>query len=186
MARGGARWGAGRPAHRLKAEDTTALDVNYLAKNGYLIDGNWKRVYWKRLDEIRLTGLIKASDRHITIDIGSTSHCLFLTQTSCHLGGYRHWFVCPSCQNRMGVLYLRNRCFGCRRCQKISYQSQSGDVEDRMVWKYHSLSDKVFNWKFRKAARFNRTYDKFLDVAEQFDDLVDRGLQRIAMTDGGC
>jgi hypothetical protein len=43
----------------------------------------------------------------------------------------------------------------------------------------------VFNWKFRKAARFNRTYDKFLDVAEQFEDLVDRGFQRIAMADSG-
>ncbi len=48
-----------------------------------------------------------------------------------------------------------------------------------------TLSEKVFNWKFRKAARFNRTYDKFLGVAEQFEDLVERGLQRIAMADGG-
>jgi len=183
MASGGARWGAGRPAHRLKAEDTTALDVNYLARNGYLIDGNWKRVYWSRLGEVHLTGLVKAFDRYITLDIGANTHWLHLTQTRCHLGGHRRWFVCPTCQNRMGVLYLRNNYFGCRRCQKISYQSQSGDAEDRMVWKYHSLSDKVFNWKFRKAARFNRTYDKFLDAAEQFEDLVDRGFQRIAMAD---
>jgi hypothetical protein len=47
-----------------------------------------------------------------------------------------------------------------------------------------TLSEKVFNWKFRKAARFNRTYDKFLGVAEQFEDLVERGLQRVAMADG--
>lgn len=55
-----------------------------------------------------------------------------------------------------------------------------------MVWQYHTLWDKVFNWKFKKAARFNRTYDKFLDVADQFEDLVDRGLQCVAMADGGC
>jgi hypothetical protein len=48
-----------------------------------------------------------------------------------------------------------------------------------------TLSEKVFNWKFRKAARVNRTYDKFLEVAEQFEDLVERGLQRIAMAEGG-
>jgi len=52
-----------------------------------------------------------------------------------------------------------------------------------MVWQYHTLSDKVFNWKFKKAARFNRTYDKFSDVAEQFKDHVERGFQRIAMAD---
>jgi hypothetical protein len=183
MASGGARWGAGRPDHRLKAEDTTALDVNYLARNGYLIDGNWKRVYWSRFGEVRLTALVKAFDRYITLDIGANTHWLHLTQTRCHLGGHRRWFVCPTCQNRMGVLYLRNRHFGCRRCQKISYQSQSGDAEDRMVWRYHTLSDRVFNWKFRKAARFDRTYNKFLDVAEQFEDLVERGLRRIAVAD---
>jgi hypothetical protein len=52
-----------------------------------------------------------------------------------------------------------------------------------MVWKYHTLSDKVFNWKFKKSARFNRTYDKFLDVAKHFEDLVEHGLQRIAWSD---
>ena len=30
----------------------------------------------------------------------------------------------------------------------------------------------------------NRTYNKFLDVAEQFEDLVERGLQRISIADG--
>ena len=84
----------------------------------------------------------------------------------------------------MGVLYLRNRRFGCRTCQKISYQSQSGDAEDRMVWRYHTLYDRVFDWKFKKAARFNRTYDKFLNVAEQFEDLGDRVLEQFAMADG--
>lgn len=52
-----------------------------------------------------------------------------------------------------------------------------------MVWKFQTLSEKVFNWKFKKAARFNRTYDKFFDVAQQFEGLVERGLQRIAISD---
>jgi hypothetical protein len=47
-----------------------------------------------------------------------------------------------------------------------------------MVWKYHTLSEKVFNWKFRKAALFNRTYNKF-------EDLVERGFERIAMAADG-
>jgi len=52
-----------------------------------------------------------------------------------------------------------------------------------MVWKYHTISDKLLNWKFKKSVRYNRIYDKYLDVAEQFDVLVDRCLQRIAMAD---
>lgn len=185
MSRGGSRRGAGRPAHRLKADSATRLDVNYLARNGYLIDGNWKRLYWSQYGEVCMTGLIKAFDLHISVDIGSNTHWLYLTQTPCHLGGHRRWFICSTCQNRMAVLYLRKNRFGCRTCQKISYQSQSGDAEDRLVWRYHALSDKLFNWKFRKSARYDRTYNKFLDVAWQFEDLVDRGLQRIAMADRG-
>ena len=79
---------------------------------------------------------------------------------------------------------MRNKRFGCRTCQKVSYQSQSGDAEDRMVWKCHTLSDKLLNWKLKKSVRFNRTYDKYLDVSWRFDDIVQRGLERIAMADG--
>lgn len=185
MARGGSRWGAGRPAHRLKAENAISLDVNYLARNGYLDDGNWKRLYWRQYGEETANGLTKAYENYISFHIGLSTHWLFLTQTPCHLGGSRRWFICPSCQRRIGVLYMRNKRFGCRTCQKVSYQSQSGDAEDRMVWKYHTLSDKLLNWKFKKSVRFNRTYDKYLDVSWRFDDIVQRGLERIAMADGG-
>ena len=185
MARGGARWGAGRPAHRLKAENAISLNVNYLSRNGHLDEGNWKRLHWCQYAKERLNGLIKAHEHHITVDLGLDTHWLFLTHTPCHLGGQRRWFVCPNCNKRSGILYLRNRCFGCRTCQKISYQSQSGDAEDRLVWTYHTLYDKVFNWKSKRAARFKRTYDKFINVAGQFEELVDRRLWRVAMADRG-
>jgi len=54
-----------------------------------------------------------------------------------------------------------------------------------VVWTYHTLYDKVFNWKSKRAARFNRTYAKFINIAEQFEELVDRRLHRVAMADGG-
>jgi len=185
MARGGTRWGAGRPAHRLKAEDAVSLNVNYLSQNGYLDEGNWKRLLWRLYGKEFVNGLIRAYEHHITVDLGPNTHWLFLTHTPCHLGGQRRWFVCPNCKKRSGILYLRTRCFGCRTCQKISYQSQSGDAEDRVVWTYHTLYDKVFNWKSKRAARFNRTYAKFINIAEQFEELVDRRLHRVAMADGG-
>lgn len=53
--------------------------------------------------------------------------------TPCHFGGERQWFACPSCQKRVGILYLRRPGFACRECSRISYQSQSADVFAR-VW----------------------------------------------------
>lgn len=62
MGKGGSRQRAGRPAHRLKAENASALDVAYLARHGHLDEGNWKRLYWRQYGEIRLEGLVKAFD----------------------------------------------------------------------------------------------------------------------------
>ncbi len=70
MAKGGSRLGAGRPAHKLKAENASALDVAYLSRHGHLDAGNWKRLYWRQYGEVRLEGLVKAFDDHITVDIG--------------------------------------------------------------------------------------------------------------------
>ena len=45
------------------------------------------------------------------------------TTTPCHFGGYRHWFICPSCSRRVGVLYFGDEP-ACNRCMRISYASQ--------------------------------------------------------------
>ena len=66
MARGGTRWGAGRPAHRLKAENAVFLNVNYLSKNGYLDEGNWKRLRWSLYGKEFVNGLIRAHEQHIS------------------------------------------------------------------------------------------------------------------------
>ena len=48
MSKGGKRKGAGRPSQKLKAENTSVLDVAYLSRNGHLDEGNWKRLYWRQ------------------------------------------------------------------------------------------------------------------------------------------
>jgi hypothetical protein len=48
-----------------------------------------------------------------------------ITRTHPHLGGVRHWFVCPGCNGRVGKLYLPPTCplFLCRRCHNLTYES---------------------------------------------------------------
>ena len=183
MSKGGSRRGAGRPVHKLKAENASTLDVKYLSKNSYLDDGNWKRLYWKQYGETRLEGLVKAFASHITVDVGLSSHRIDMTQTPCHLGGNRDWFLCPRCGKRMGVLYFRRGYFACRHCQKIAYQSQSGDSKDRIVWKYHTLHDKVCNWKLKRSARFQRLFNKYLEVANAYETILEAAFLRISRAD---
>ena len=180
---GGARFGAGRHVPRQKAEDSIALDVNYLSRNGYLDDGNWKRLYWKRHGKIILEVLIKARQNHFTIDLGATTHTIKLTHTSSNFGGSRRWFLCPSCNKRMGVLYLRFKYLGCRYCQRISYESQSINAENRIAWKYHKQFDKLFLSRLYKGAKHNRAFEKFLVIAEQYEDIIEQARLSISSTD---
>ncbi len=82
----------------------------------------------------------------------------------------------------MGMLYMRYGRFACRHCQKIAYQSQSGDAQDRLIWQYHSLLHKMSNKKLQPPPRsMVRTYNKFLEVAWQFDSMLDAAIGRIVM-----
>jgi len=183
MGKGGQRTGAGRPAHKLKAEEASALDVSYLSRHGYLVAGSWKRLYWRRHGQVRLEGLVKAFDDHLTIDIGFHTHWIGMTQTPCHFGGHRCWFICRQCGTRMAVLYMRHGRFACRHCQQIAYQSQSGDAEDRLIWRYLSLRDKALHRELMPARSRRRTTGNFIEAAIQYDALLDKALSSIATAD---
>lgn len=50
-----------------------------------------------------------------------------VTTTVLPLGGLRYWFACPRCHRRVGKLYDVSgpSCgWGCRRCHRLTYQSQ--------------------------------------------------------------
>ena len=185
MGKGGRRKGAGRPPQKLKAENTSVLDVAYLSRNGHLNEGNWKRLYWQQNGEVRLEALVKAFDDHITVDIGMSSHWIGLTQTTCHFGGVRRWFICTRCGKRMGMLYFRRSYFACRHCQKIAYQSQSGDYKDRLIWQYHSFLHKIANKKLQPPRSRRRIDNNFLEIAWKYDTMLDQALRKITLVDSG-
>ncbi|PVE05445.1 hypothetical protein B472_15325 [Limnohabitans sp. Rim28] len=83
----------------------------------------------------------------------------------------------------MAVLYMRHGRFAWRHCQQIAYQSQSGDAEDRLIWRYHSLRDKVLNQEPMPSRSRRRTSDNFLEAAFQYEALLDQALSRIARDD---
>lgn len=46
-----------------------------------------------------------------------------LLTSQCNYGGVRYWFQCPSCDSRVGILYLRGSILLCRRCSVLTYES---------------------------------------------------------------
>ena len=54
-----------------------------------------------------------------------------LTTTAPHYGGSRYWFRCPSCSNRVSVLYCAGT-YVCRGCIGACYASQLQQPIDRL------------------------------------------------------
>jgi hypothetical protein len=121
MGRGGARYGAGRPAVHVSTDDCTRLDVREIARAGAFIDGGTRR--WP--DGRRATLSLSADALVLRHDLlgRPTTQRLPLLRTECHYGGTRQWFGCPTCHSRVAVLFLRPSGFGCRRCANVAYAS---------------------------------------------------------------
>ena len=185
MAKGGARCGAGRPGHRLKAEQTLKVDLRIWRKLGYLVNGQTFAWQWSRGGEV--TGNIGVSVRADSIRLGYTangqdaSQTICTTTTPCRYGGARMWFQCPCCSGRAEVLFMRAGRFACRQCQKVSYSSQSGSAHDRINTRYHKLHALIEAGrpKWQRWATFERLEDRFERANEQSNRSLMMFIQRL-------
>ena len=178
MGTGGARNGAGRPAYRLKAEQTPRIDIRIWHKRGLLWDGSNNTWSWSRGEEsagsIRFT--VNAGNIQLTYAAQGqdASQTIRTTTTPCRYGGARTWFQCPCCSKRAAVLFMRSGRFACRQCQRVSYTSQSGSTRERANARYHQLKAiiEAGKPKWTRWATFNRLEDRFEHVSEQADRLL--------------
>lgn len=85
--------------------------------------------------EARFPVIIQAAARAITLTAhagwGDVKQSILLTETPCHFGGHRKWFLCPDCDRRCGILYLTEH-FACRTCSDLTYASQYESPRERM------------------------------------------------------
>ena len=185
MGTGGARYGAGRPGHRLKAEHTLKVDMRIWRRLGYLVNGNSFAWQWSRGGEV-------TANIGVTVGAGSirlgyavqgqdASQTIRTTTTPCRYGGARMWFECPCCCGRAVVLFMRSGRFACRQCQKVSYSSQSGSAHDRGNVQYHQLAAiiKAGKPKWQRWATFERLEDRFERVNEQVNRSLMTLIQRL-------
>lgn len=100
-----------------------------------------------------------------------------LMTTPCYFGGKRYWFICPlivegqPCRRRVGVLYLAQKWFGCRKCYDLAYASQhesrSGywavfrrilDPSEKLEKQYMEM--RVKYWRGQPTKRYRRWLQK--------------------------
>jgi len=65
-----------------------------------------------------------------TVTVGGTAtherNPIKMVSTTCHYGGVRWWFACPTCKRRVGTVHLAPgaRRFACRRCHDLTYAAR--------------------------------------------------------------
>lgn len=170
MGTGGTRYGAGRPGWHVKAEHCRSIDARRWAREGILQAGRSGGWAWTEPHTGKQTASISylvAADAVALIysmnGMPVRQHVPILT-TDCNYGGQRHWFGCPGCGKRVAVLYLRNRGFACRKCNRVAYASQSADGLDR-TWRKQSKIERRLggNWQ-RPKGMHQSTHDRLLKV----------------------
>lgn len=178
MAKGGSRWGAGRPGYRLKEIHTRAIDVRRWQRDG-LLRAHYFGWQWTDSDtgEVQSKIGVSPSPGKVGLSYTVNGHAfnpvIDITTTPCTFGGARAWFRCPHCHVRCAKLFLRWGHFRCRTCQKISYQSQSEDQIGRL-WRVQAkierqLGDGLARPKFMRQKTYERLKAKYWQIEWERD-----------------
>lgn len=134
-----------RPCQRATLEAGLKLDLNNLARRGFIQPGartgpigiRWYDSYWERT---KAEGLITADmsgdyEGWFNIRIGDRHHNIILVPRKRHFGGHQWYFMCPYMNRRTSVLWMPPgaRVFACRQewGRQVAYQSQFFDRDNR-------------------------------------------------------
>lgn len=168
MARGGSRYGAGRPGWKLKAESSFPLDVRKMHQAGGLRRGslgNWEWTNNYTGDVAGTIGFIAEAggvELRYSISGDLRRQYIAVEHTHCNFGGSRPWFICPVRGERVAVLYLRAGRFACRHCQRIAYGSQSEDLTGRAWRKQRKVEKRLDPDCERPKGMHATTYKRLL------------------------
>lgn len=124
---------SGRPRQRANLGQLLSMPIGYF--KGLLGKGEGKGACkWSSGAEV---GVQLLPERRIGLAFAvngePVEQRIATTATPCHYGGARDWFLCPSCNTRVGKLYLYRRRFVCRSCTGLSYRSQGQALDARLL-----------------------------------------------------
>jgi hypothetical protein len=166
---GGWRYGAGRPARKIKTDQVLAIDVRRWAREGIVgTAGRCGRWEWSS-DEEPIASLTFASQPgRVTVSTEQVYQVLEVEQTPCTYGGTRAWWRCPTCARRAAIVYWRGGSrFGCRSCWQLAYRSQSQDALGRAIRREARLTARLGDFGQRPRGMHQQTYERILYAVER-------------------
>jgi hypothetical protein len=161
-----------RTATHKTCESYHRLDVRELARYGLL--NRTGTITWSSRD--RVTGTISVHGDggdsvtlNYAVDGQKIEERVSLSKTKMNFGGERSWFLCPSCNRRIAVLY-GGRLFRCRYCLGLRYVSQRETPRFRSISRIQRVRKKMGGSgdltrprPQRPRYMHHRTYEKLVD-----------------------
>lgn len=197
MSRGGSRYGAGRPAHNIKAESTQRIEIRRWVREGRFDGIHHFTAGWTQNGEPSgsigvATSLDGATLIYRTKDAWGDEwqdrqQQISVVRTPCNYGGCRRWFRCPVCDRQCELLYFRVAQFACRLCQQVAYTSQSGALTDRLEHKASKLQRKIHSGKPRgmRWTTYQAILQKIATLEYHLDQMLCVQLKRFGWDERG-
>ena len=136
-------------------ESFNHLDVNSLSRKGLLKPRTRGRVRWSKGEASLGSVSFEVKDGSFVLDYRyrqtsseqweEVRYPVQLSWTPCNFGGGRPWFVCPGvvsghyCGRRVAKLYDGGKCFLCRHCYDLTYQSRKDAQKYRALHKCQKI-----------------------------------------------
>jgi len=148
-------WGSGRGNSYSKKKTTESqhrIDIRWLKNHGCLKPGSIGSLSWShRGEQTGSIGYRMEANRMILNyrhrpqggDWEPVEQSITFDHTTCNYGGHRKWFLCPSCWERVAVLYGAGKYFLCRHCSKLTYGSQQEGIVGRMMRKQSKIRERL-------------------------------------------
>ena len=129
------------------------VDIRFLNQQECLFSGAQYQLTWKgEQDGSCMSALCRVIGDGLVIeyeylDANGDQHTyqnvIDFDFTPCNFGGRRTWLTCPSCQQRVAVVYRSQLGFSCRRCCDLTYLSKRDHQLHRLIQKAKLIHVKV-------------------------------------------
>lgn len=118
-------------------------------------------------------------------DGGKYQEQISFSETPCHFGGSRVWFVCPGCGRRAGKLYLptnfyysgggRVQHWRCRYCHKLTYeQRRSRDLTRIFERRADQVGRRIISRRNRFYKPKNMRWKTFENLVDKYNALIEQ------------
>ena len=197
-----------RPRHRACLEDGLKLDLNHLARRGFVEFGaniGVRGITWTHSSRGQVArGIISAemSDPHhawLRIQIGESVQRITLVSRSRKFGGRQWFFVCPATGGLATVLWkppgAARFCSRQAWGRQVAYASQFLGRDSRAHHGQSKINSRLCSigrfdpedWNFPPKPKWMRwkTYNRLEQKFDRYEDILDSGIERLVAKLGG-